>query len=174
MLGHNVSKAPTELSYTKRSSYKKDVTTENNWTFEVGVGDGFDIFFYVIVGFAQRDQFNQQHQKNDTFYRPSVVNAQYNIGSEKFPEAGIFCNYTNKKYSQAYGGIVSCFRHLAKDNTLQPYITQKDFITSNNYPDGNPGYNIYVFDFRHHRDYSSVQPIKLSLVLDQPIKQQQF
>ena len=35
------------------------------------------------------------------------------------------------KYSQAYGETVSCFRHLGKDNILQPYFTQKDFLTSN-------------------------------------------
>ena len=32
LLGHIVSKTPTELSYIKRSSYMKDVKTENNWT----------------------------------------------------------------------------------------------------------------------------------------------
>ena len=37
MLSHIVSKAPTELTYIKRSTYMKDVTTENNWTFELGV-----------------------------------------------------------------------------------------------------------------------------------------
>ena len=51
MLGHIVSKAATELSYIKKSSYINDVTTENNWTFELGVGDGIDIPVYVIVGF---------------------------------------------------------------------------------------------------------------------------
>ena len=160
LLEHIVSKTPTEFSFIKRSSYMKDVTTENNWTFELGVGDGIDIPIYVIVGFMQRDQFNQQHQNNDTFYRPSVVNAQSILGSEELPDAGINCNYAFDKYSQAYGEIVSCFRHLAKDNILQPYIPQKDFISSNNYPDGNPGYNLYVFDIRHHQDYSSAQPIK--------------
>ena len=38
----------------------EDVTAEKNWTFELGVGDGIDIPIYVIVGFMQRDQFNQQ------------------------------------------------------------------------------------------------------------------
>ena len=33
--------------------------------------------------------------------------------------------------------------------------------TSNNYPDGNPGYKLNVFDIRHHQDYSSAQPIKV-------------
>ena len=68
----------------------------------------------------QKVQFNQQHQNNDTFYRPSVVNAHCIIGSEKFPDAGINCNFAFDKFSQAYGEIVSCFRHLAKDNILQP------------------------------------------------------
>ena len=73
LLSHIVSKAPTELPFIKRSTYMKEVTSENNWTFELGVGDGVDIPIYVIVGFMQRKQYNQQHQNNDVFYRPSVV-----------------------------------------------------------------------------------------------------
>ena len=108
------------MSYIKRSSYMKDVTTTSNWTFELDVGDGTDKPIYVFVGFMQRDQFNQQHQNNDTFYRPSVVNAQCVIGSEKIPDAGLNCNYAFDKYSQAYGEIVSRFRQLAKNHILQP------------------------------------------------------
>ena len=140
----------------------KDVTTENNWTFALRVGDGIDIPIFVIVAFMQRDQFNQQHQKNDKFYRPSVVNAQCIIGSENCPDAGIICIYAIDKFSEAYGEIVTCYRHLAKDNILQPYFTEKDFITSNNCPDGNLGYNLYVFDIRHHQNPNSAQPIKVS------------
>ena len=120
----------------------KDVTTENNWVFELGVGDDIDIPVYVIVGFIQRDQFNQEHRNNDTFCRPSVVNAQFFIGSENIPDAGIIFNYAIDKYSQAYGEIVSWFRLLAKDNILQPLIKQKDFKTSNEYAKDKPGYNL--------------------------------
>ena len=161
MLEHIANKTPTEFSYIKRSSYMKDATTENNRTFELDVGDGIDVPIYIIVGFMQRGQFNQQHQNNDTFYRPTVVNAQTITGSEKFPDAGINCDYANDKFSQAYGEIVSCFKHLAKDDVLQPYITQKDFRSSNDYADSIPGYNLYVFDIRHHQDHSSAQPIKV-------------
>ena len=161
MLGHVVFKTPTELSYIKRSSYMKDVTTENNWTFGLGVGDGIDIPIYVKVRFMQRDQFNQQQQNNCSIYRPSVVNAQCIIGSEKFLDAGRNCNFAFDKYSQAHGENVSCFRHLAKDIFLQLYFTQKDFVTSSIYPNGNPGYNLYAFDIRHHEDYSSAQPIEV-------------
>ena len=90
-----------------------------------------------------------------------MVNAQNVIGSEKFPDAGINCNYANDKTSQAYREIVSCFTHLAEDKSFQPFNTQKGFVTSNKYPDGNPGFNINVFDIRHHQDYSSAQPIKV-------------
>ena len=121
ILGPIVSKTPTELSFNKQSSYMKDVTTENNWTFELAVGDGIDLPVYVVLRFMQRDQFNQQHQINATFYRPSVVAAQCKIGSEKFLDAGILCNYAIDNYSQAYAEFACCFRHLAKDNIQQPY-----------------------------------------------------
>ena len=139
MLGHTVSKAATELSYFKRSPLMKDVTTENNWTFELGLRDGIDLPIYGIVGFLQRDQFNQQHQITDRFYRPSIVNAQCIIGNEKFPDAGIKCKYAIDKKSEVYVEFVSCIKHLAKGNILQPYKTQKSFLTSDIYPDGDPG-----------------------------------
>ena len=118
ILGHIVSRAATELSYIKRSSDMKDGATENNWTFELGVGDGIAIPLFVIVGFMQRDQFNQQHQNNVTFYRPSLINPQRIIGNDKYPDGGLSCNYAIDKYSQAHGEIVSCFKHLAEDNFL--------------------------------------------------------
>ena len=145
MLGHIVSKAATEISYIKRSSHMKHVATENNWIFELGVGDGIDIPIFVVVGFMQSDQLNQQHQHNDTFHRPSVVKSQCFIGSDKLPDARITCIYAIDNYSQAYGEIVSCFRHLANDKFIQPYITQRNFIISNNYSDGNPDYKFVCF-----------------------------
>ena len=64
----------------------------------------------------RRDQFNQQHQNNDTYYRPSVVNAQCIIGTEKPLDAGKSCHYAIDNFSKEYGEIVSCFRHLARNN----------------------------------------------------------
>ena len=70
----------------------KDVTTENNWTFELGVGDVIDKRTYVIVGLMPRDQFSQQHQNIDTFPRPSVVKAQCYVGGENYPHPAKNCN----------------------------------------------------------------------------------
>ena len=77
--------------------------------------------------------------------RSQVWYAQCNIRSKNFPDAGIKCVYAIGKYSQSYGEIVSCFRHLAKEIILEPNITQKDFVISNNYPDGSPGFNFFYF-----------------------------
>ena len=120
----------------------ENLTTQNNWTFGLCVEDGIGILIEVIVGFMQRDQFNQQHQNYDTFHRPSVVNALCIFGSKNSSDAGINCNYAIDKFLQAYGEVVSYFRQLTEDKILQPHITQKNFISSNTYPDGNPGYNI--------------------------------
>ena len=125
MLGHIVSRVATDSSYFKRSTYVKVVTIEKNGTFELGVRNSVDAPLHLIVGFKQRGQFKQQHQNHDTFYRASVVNCQINFGFEKYPDAGKICDYAINNYSQAYGEIVSCFRHLAKDNTFYNHTLHK-------------------------------------------------
>ena len=49
LLGHIVSRAATELSYIKSSSYMKDMTTENIWFIGHGVGYVTDIPIQVKV-----------------------------------------------------------------------------------------------------------------------------
>ena len=77
---------------------------------------------YVIVGFMQRGQFNQQHHNKDTFYRLSVVDAQCIIRSEKHPDVGIDCKYALDEYLQAYGEIVRSFGHLGKIIFYSPML----------------------------------------------------
>ena len=121
---HIVPRAATGLTNIIRSSYTTDVTSENIWTFELGVKSGIDVPIHKIVGFMQREQFNLQ-QKNDTFYRPTAVNAQCITVSEKYPDAEKNFTYDVEKNQQAHGEIVSCFRHSAQDNISKPNITQK-------------------------------------------------
>ena len=54
MLAHIVPRAAAELAFFKRSCFTKNVTKENNWSFELGVGDGFDIPVCAIVGLLLR------------------------------------------------------------------------------------------------------------------------
>ena len=62
------------------------------------------------------------------------------------------------------------FRLLAKGKSLQPYITQKDFVTSNNFPEIITGFDLYVFDICHHQEFSSAQLIKLRLDFKPPVE----
>ena len=71
------------------------------------------------------------------------------------------CIYTVDEYSQAYWKTALCFRHLAKHNILETYITQKGFVTSYKYPQNDrPCYKIYVSDIRHPQIINSAQLIK--------------
>ena len=86
-----------------------------------------------MVGFIRRDKFNQQQSKNQTFVIPTVVKAQCTTGNEKYTDAAVNCDFAIDKHSQAYGENTWCFRHLDKDHISQPYITEKTFISSNDY-----------------------------------------
>ena len=144
----------------ERSSHTENVTTENIWIFELEVQGDIDFPSHAILGFLQRDQFNQQQQKND-FFKPTVKNAQVIIGSGKVPDAGTDCDHDIKQYSPAYGEYVSFFEHVAEVIIFQKYITQNDFTASNDHPESNPCYKLHVFDTLQHQDFSSAQSIKV-------------
>ena len=82
---------------------------------------------WIIIGFQQRDRQDFQYLNIDTFCRLPVVIAQCTIGTEKYPDAGIFINYDDDDYSQGYHQIKRVFKALTKDDILQPYISNDDF-----------------------------------------------
>ena len=81
-----------------------------------------NVLIWIIVCFQQRDGQDSQTLNNDTFYRPPVTSAQCNIGTEKYPDSGIFSNYDVDDYSQCYGQIKEDFKALTKDDILNPCI----------------------------------------------------
>ena len=87
VLNQILNKDPTELSYTERSVFRKDVNTNNNWTFELG-NSGEVTPTFVIVGFQARNKIDSQTHDNATFNRLSVSIAVCKIGSEKYPDDG--------------------------------------------------------------------------------------
>ena len=50
VLNQILTKDPTELYYTERTVFRKDVNTNNNWKFELG-DSGESLPIFVIVGF---------------------------------------------------------------------------------------------------------------------------
>ena len=88
---------------------EKNVNTNNNWTFELkssgGSYRGMDSPTFVIVGFQVRKKIDSQTHNNATFDRLPISNAVCKIGSEKYPDDGIECDYDSDKYDQAYSEI---------------------------------------------------------------------
>ena len=155
-----LSKTPTELRYVERSVFMKEVNNQKLWNFELGSHENMNVPIWIIIGFQIRDRQHSQNLNNDTFCRLPVVSAQCIIGTEKYLDAGMFLTYDDDDYSQGYHQIKEAFKALAKDDILQPYISDDNFRTSN-VAANDVGYNLYVFDIRYQKNFTNSQPIKL-------------
>ena len=144
-------KNPTELFYTERVVFRKDVNTNNNWTFELG-NSGESTPTFVIVGFQARNKIDSQTHDNAIFDRLPVSNAVCKIGSEKYPDDGIECDYDRDKYDQAYSEIENFYLLKSETNLLNPFIDLHKFRIN---------YNFYVFDLSKQKDNIASQPIRL-------------
>ena len=60
VLIQRLNKVPTELFYTERTVFRKDVNTNNNWAFELGTS-GISTPTFVIVGFQARNKLIHKH-----------------------------------------------------------------------------------------------------------------
>ena len=144
-------KDPTELYYIERVVFRKDVNTNNNWTFELG-NSGESTPSFIIVGFQARNKIDSQTHDNAIFDRLPVSNAVCKIGSEKYPDDGIECDYDRDKYDQAYSEIENFYLLKSETNLLNPFIDLHKFRTN---------YNFYVFDLSKQKDPIGSQPIRL-------------
>ena len=116
-----LNKDPTELSYTERTVFRKDVNTNNNCPFELGTS-GISTPTFVIVGFQARNKIDSQTHDNATFDRLSVSNAVCKIGSEKDSDDGKECDYDRDKYDQAYSEVENFYIVHSECNLLNPFI----------------------------------------------------
>ena len=132
VLDQIINKDPTELSYTERTVFRKDVNTNNNWTFGLG-NRGESTSTFVIVGFQARNKIDSQTHDNATFDRLSVSNAVCKIGSEKYPDDRIECDYDRNKYDRAYSEIENFYHLKSGTNLLNPIIDLHKFRTNYNF-----------------------------------------
>ena len=90
---HILSKLPTEIKYMEKSAFINEVKTQKFITFEYGTQERINVPIWIIVGCQQRTRQDSQNLNNDNFYRPSVTSAQCVIGTDKYPDTGIFVTY---------------------------------------------------------------------------------
>ena len=161
VLNRILNKDPTELFYTDRTVFRKDVNTNNNRTFELGNsrggGNGGNYHeqstpTFVIVGFQARNKIDSQTHDNALFDRLAISNAVCTIGSEKYLDDGIECDYNRDKHDQAYSEIEIFYHLKSETNLLNPYFDLHKFRTN---------YNFYVFDLCKQKDHHASQPIRL-------------
>ena len=163
VLNQILDKDPTELSFTERTVFRKDVNTNNSWTFELGNAggnSGIESPTFVIVGFQARNKIDSQVHDNAVFDKLPISNAVCKIGSEKYPDDGIECDYDRDKYDQAYSEIENFYTLKSETNLLNPFIDLHKFRTN---------YNFYVFDLSKQKDQIASQPIRLEFKFSNPI-----
>ena len=148
-----LNKDPTELFYTERIIFRKDVNTNSNWTFELGYS-GTSTATFVIVGFQARNKIDTQVHDNAVFDRLPISNAVCKVGSEKYPDDGIECDYNRDENDQAYSEIENFYHLNSETNLLNPFIDLNKFRTN---------YHFYVFDLSKQRDIIASQPIRLEV-----------
>ena len=129
----------------------KEVNNQNLWIFELGSQENMNVPIWIIIGVQQQDRQDSQNLNFDTLCRLPIVSAQYSIGTENYPDAGILLNYDDDDYSQGYHQIKEAFKALTKDDILQPCISDDNFRTSN-VRAHDVGYIIYFFDIRYQKN----------------------
>ena len=153
-----LSKTTTELRYVERSVFMKEITNQALWNFEFGSQQSMTVFIWIIIGFQERNRQNSQNWNNDRFCSLPVTSALWIIGTEIYPDADILLNYDDDEHSQGYAQFKIVFTALAKDDILQPCISDDNFRFSNT------GvveifYTLYVFDIKIRK--SSLMPNQL-------------
>ena len=158
-------KTPTELRYTERSDFMKELINQNLWNFELVCEESMNDSIRVVIGFHQRQRQDSQHLNIDSFCRLPVTSAQYVIGMENYPDAGILLNDDDDDYSQGSAQIKGTFRASSIDDILQPFITDDGFRSSKA---GvvEVGYNFYVFDIRYQQIFTASQKFKVEFKFD--------
>ena len=105
----------------ERTSFWKDVNTNNNWTFELSQS-GESTPTFILVCFQARNKSDSQIHDNGLFDRLPISYAVCKIGSENCPDNGINCDYDRDNYCEAYYEIENFFKQQTLTNILKPLI----------------------------------------------------
>ena len=68
-----LNKTPTELRYSERSVFMKEVNNQKLWNFELGSQENMNVPIWIFIGFQQQDRQDSQNLNNDTFFRLHFV-----------------------------------------------------------------------------------------------------
>ena len=87
--------------------------------FELGLGSGFDVPMYNVVGFEESNSLGSQEFDNDVSYKSTKSGAQFYMGTKKYPDASFNSDYPQEEFSGAFDWNISRFGISPKDLTFQ-------------------------------------------------------
>ena len=104
---HLLSNKNTDYSYISRTVSQKQVDSNNQWIFELGVKSGDELPLYAMIAFQNQDRVSpDQMQNNAIFDRPDIIEASCVIGSTKYPDTNEYqVDFERKKYNDLYNEV---------------------------------------------------------------------
>ena len=149
---HLLSGKNTDYSYISRNVSQKQVDTNNQWIFELGVKSGDELPIYAIIAFQNENRFSpDQMQNNAIFDRPDIIECSCVIGSTKFPDTNEYqIDFERNKYNDLYNEVRRFYKDFLHGEG-SPYISIKDFKEL---------YPFVIFDLRNQKDVVSSQSVQ--------------
>ena len=147
-------KNKVDFSYYERKTFHKNVPNATNFLFDLGMESGMERPQYIIVGFVENNNVNEQTLDASTFHIMNVTECYCKIGSEFYLEHRMNINCGTNNYNEAFKEIVNFNKdYNGLPHNIKPYINHRTFESS---------YRIYVFDTRYQSDHIGPQPIQLN------------
>ena len=122
-----------------------------------------NVCIWIFIGFQQRGRQDSRNINDDTIFSLPVIGTHFIIGTEKYRDAGIFLNFYDGDYSQRYDQVKEVFRALAKDDILEPHVSDHDSRSLNVRAD-DVGYRLYVFKVKCQEIFTASQPFNVEIM----------
>ena len=121
---HLLSGKNTDYSYISRTVSQKQVDSNNQWIFELGVKSGDELPIYAIIGFQNQDRFSpDQTQNNAIFDRPDIIECSCHIGAVKFPDTNEYqVDFERNKYNDLYNEVRRFYKDFIQGEGSTLYI----------------------------------------------------
>ena len=126
---HLFSSKDTDYSYISRTVSQKQVDSNNQWIFELGVKSGDELPIYCNIGFQNQDRFSVQIKHKIMLYSisPDIIECSCVIGSTKFPDCNEYqVDFERNKYNDSYNEVRRFYEHFIQGEG-KPYISFKDY-----------------------------------------------
>ena len=95
-----LSDIPTALCFEERTVFRQRILVNGYWTFELGIESGKILSSWVIVRFADSDEFDEETRNNSACL--PVSSAVCRLGSDRYPDNSRIFDYPRTNFYEDF------------------------------------------------------------------------